>query len=82
MSFKSIRESINSLAVDRLDAGIITTLRAQLDYASVAKLTSFDLSEYLKSDNDVLDSNELNPESKLWSDIREIQDTIICYYGV
>lgn len=75
--FEEIQNEINKLKYDPELAELANKLHDQLHTASSAKWSVEDLSELIKSESDVLDLGIVDEETELWSDIRNIQDSII-----
>ena len=75
---KSIENKINALKEVNIEAG--NMLNDQISHAQNAQWSRNDLSDLMKSDCDVADKffsdNEL-----LHSEVREMQDAIIGFYG-
>lgn len=83
MSYQDIKKSINDLKIDAdvelMD--LLNELHNQLEVAGNAEWDRDELSDFIKSDNDVLDSGVISEDSALWEEIRNIQDSIIAFFG-
>lgn len=77
-----IENKINELKIDNSKLmESLNILHGQLLDASNSDWTRSELGDYLKSENDILDSDDFNQETQLFEDIRNIQDEIINYFG-
>lgn len=85
-TFETIQYQINSLQVsfceDETMSDILVELYDQLNFAMSAEHTREYLSEFIKTDNDVLDCGYIADNTMLYEDIRNIQDQIINRFGV
>ena len=83
---QDIQNQINSLKANFCEDENITSqlniLHDQLNKAGAAEWSREELSNFLKSDNDILDSGVIHEETILYADIRNIQDQIINFFGV
>lgn len=77
-TYKKIESKINTVKEWNQEAG--NELHNQLSQAQNAQWNKKELSEYIKSENDIADKY-FNDESIQHSEIREIQDWIISFYG-
>ncbi len=83
-TFEKIQKEISALK-NNTDAEldlIINELHEQLSTAFSEKWTKEYLSDYIKSDHDVLVTGcGIEEDSLIWAEIRNIQDSIIGYFG-
>ena len=82
-TFEAIQEDINNLKVgaDENLIDLANELHQQFNTASNASWSREELADFIKSDNDVLDSDVVDSETGLYEDIRNIQDAIINFFG-
>jgi len=85
ITFKSIEAKINEikgLCTDDNELTALNKLHSQLIFASNAMWTIEELSEELKSENDVLDMAHMEDKNFFYYDnVRNIQDDIIYTFG-
>jgi hypothetical protein len=83
---QDIQDKINSLKVSFCEdsdvSDLLDTLHAQLELAKHSESTRKELSELIKSEDDVLDLNLIDEDTELYEDIRNIQDQIINFFGI
>jgi hypothetical protein len=82
---KCLENKINELKDGCVNDGQMTALNKlhdQLIRASNSETKSSDLSELLKSDDDILNEHTFEPCSYIWQEVREVQDLIIQAFGV
>jgi len=82
-TYEQIQNYINELKINASEELMeqLNILHDQLNRAGNGEWSTEDLSDYIKSTEDILDSGVVDEETALWSDIRNIQDTIISFYG-
>jgi len=82
-NFTMLQNEINELKIGADDdlMDVANKLHDQLHCASNSSSSREDLSEFLKSDNDVLDSGAIDEDTGLWETVRSIQDGIINEFG-
>ena len=81
MTFTTIEAQINILKdyADDTQFEALNKLHAQLNQAANAEWTKDELSNLIKSDDDVLDNFE--KDTAFYEAVREIQDGIILFFG-
>jgi len=77
-TFDNIEKAINNVKNWNQEAG--NELHNQFHHAQNSNWSIADLSEYIKSDNDVADEHYSDEDSQ-HAEIREIQDSIINFFG-
>jgi len=79
--FIEIEKEINDFKEINQEAGDL--LHMQLHHASNSEWSIKDLSELLKSENDAVDllDNDLEAFEEMQATVREIQDSIIYFFG-
>jgi len=77
-TFETIEQLINAVKEYNQEAG--NELHDQMHRAQNAEWTREELSEFLKTDNDVADAYYNDGEAQ-HADIRNIQDMVINFYG-
>ena len=83
-TFEQIKAEINALKVDASEELMteLNILHDQLKTASSAEWTGDELEDLIFSDSDILDSGVVDEDTKLWSEIRDIQNEIVSFFGV
>lgn len=82
-AFESLQNEINNLKIDASNdlMEVLNKLHDQFNRASNAKWSREELSEIIKSEDDVLDTGLIEEDTGLWEEIRSIQDGIINFFG-
>ena len=78
-AFSRLETRINELKIDlnEEEMDVVNKLHNQLIRISNASYTVIEIESFIKGYEDVLDSNVFDSDSRVYEEIREIQDDII-----